>query len=420
LAPHGTLPWSLQDASQTLAHQAMDLLDRLDTHPESLEAPRLSDLAQRLGISARHLRRIVELHLGVSPLQYRQTRRLLLAKQLLCDTRLAIPEIAHLSGFGSQRAFSAAFKAHYRLNPSQCRRSSREASPATLRLAYRPPLAIDASIDFLCRRAVPGLEHWEAATGEYRRVLRLPHAGSWLAGWIGLRFDRDRPLVHLQVGESLHPVLPQVLMRTRAALDLDADPLAVEACLGEDFPGCVGWRVPGTWDGFELAVRAVLGQQVTVQAGRTLTQRLVARLGTRFAEASCPELQFAFPTPAQLLDASDDQLGTLGIVRQRQGALRALARETLADPQWLDPGLPTDDRLRRLIALPGIGDWTAQYIALRALRWPDAFPAGDLVVQQRLGVREAPKPAEAARAQARRWQPWRGYAVIRLWHGELR
>ena len=204
-----------------------------------------------------------------------------------------------------------------------------------------------------------------------------------------------------------------MLTRVRWALDLDADPSAMEAVLQADFPQGCGIRVPGAWNGFELAVRAVLGQQVSVAAARTYAQRLVHSLGT---PVSTPwaALTHAFPTPAQVLAASPDQLGALGIVKQRQKALHALAQAVSAGLD-LNPGADVAERVQALMALPGIGAWTAQYIAMRALRWPDAFPAGDLVVQQRLGVRDAPNPARAASEWAQRWQPWRSYAVLRLW-----
>jgi AraC family transcriptional regulator of adaptative response / DNA-3-methyladenine glycosylase II len=220
----------------------------------------------------------------------------------------------------------------------------------------------------------------------------------------------------VQLSDSLLPVLPAVLQQVRWALDLDADPLAIEAALGCDFADCAGWRVPGTWDGFELAVRAVLGQQITVAAARTLTRRLVQTLGEPLS-TPWPQLTHAFPSAAQILQASADDLGQLGIVRQRQKAIRALAHAVLNGGLDLKPGPQVQATVQALMALPGIGDWTAQYIAMRALRWPDAFPAGDIVVQQRLGVRNDPHPARAAIALAKTWQPWRSYAVIRLWHG---
>lgn len=417
LAPAVLPPWSTQDASQILAVQAVQILDS----PEALsDAPlQVGDLARRLGVSARHLRRILAQHLGVTPSQYRQTKRLLLAKQLLCDTGLPIAQVARLSGFGSQRRFNTAFVSHYQLTPSACRRAGQAASDVHLKLAYRPPYDKAAMLTFLHQRAVPSLE-WCTATdkgsGAFLRVVRIdagPHAH---LGWVRVQFEPSAHRVHVQLSDSLLPALPALLPQVRHALDLDADPLEIEATLGRDFAHCTGWRVPGTWDGFELAVRAVLGQQITVAAARTLTQRLVQALGEPLS-TPWPQLTHAFPTPAALLHASPDALGQLGIVRQRQKAIQALAQAVLHEGLRLEPGPHVQTTLHALLALPGIGEWTAQYIAMRALRWPDAFPAGDRVVQQRLGVRDDPHPARAATARAASWQPWRSYAVIRLWHG---
>ena len=418
LAPGALRPWSTQDASQILAVQALALLD----NAERLEqAPlRTGDLAMRLGVSERHLRRILLQHLGVTPLQYRQTQRLLLAKQLLCDTNLPIAHIAQLSCFASQRRFNTAFSHHYHLTPSLCRRQGQVASDTRLKLSYRPPYDATAMLKFLHQRAVPGLE-WCTATdpahAEYIRIIRMTQGHHNHLGWVHLRFECDAHRMHLRLSDSLVPVLPAVLQQVRRAFDLDADPLAIESTLSRDFAHCAGWRVPSAWNGFELAVRAVLGQQITVAAARTLTQRLVHAFGEPLV-TPWPELTHAFPTPAALLQASPDALGQLGIVRQRQQAIRALAQAVLHDGLDLDSGLQVEATIQALLALPGIGDWTAQYIAMRALRWPDAFPAGDIVVQQRLGVRSERHPARAALAKATAWQPWRSYAVIRLWHGE--
>ena len=291
---------------------------------------------------------------------------------------------------------------------------------AGLKLAYRPPDDDVALMKFLGQRAVPGLElctSTKQGRGEFIRIVRIPAGASSYLGWVRMQFEAEAHRVHVQLSDSLLPVLPAVLQQVRWALDLDADPLAIEAVLARDFQHCAGWRVPGTWDGFELAVRAVLGQQVTVAAARTLTQRLVLTRGEPLT-TPWPQLTHAFPTPAQLLQASSDDLGQIGIVRQRQKAIRALAQEVSDGNLELKPDPQVQATVQALMALPGIGDWTAQYIAMRALRWADAFPAGDIVVQQRLGVRNGPHPARAATALAAAWQPWRSYAVIRLWHGE--
>ena len=425
LAPAALPHWSAQDASQILATQAMHLLDGSDALAGT--PLRIAGLAARLGVSERHVRRILAQYLGVTPSQYRQTRRLLLAKQLLCDTALPIARIALLSGFSSQRRFNTAFAGHYRLTPSACRREGQAASDVRLKLAYRPPYDEAAMMNFLAQRAVPGLELVATSgddgggpgAGEFVRILRLSAGRRSHLGWVRLRFEAAAHRVHVQLADSLLPVLPAVLQQVRWALDLDADPLAIEPALARDFAHCAGWRVPGAWDGFELAVRAVLGQQVTVAAARTFTRRLVQNLGEPLA-TPWPQLTHAFPTPAAVLGASPGDLGRLGIVRQRQKAIQALAHAVAHGGLELKPGPQVQATVQALMDLPGIGEWTAQYIAMRALRWPDAFPAGDIVVQQRLGVRDGPQPARAAAAMATAWQPWRSYAVIRLWHGGSR
>ncbi len=413
------LAWSVQDASSILVQQALRLIDTPQAWDTS-EGLGVARLAQRLGVSDRHLRRIFEAALCVSPLQYLQTRRLLLAKQLLTDTQLPVTQVALSSGFGSVRRFNAAFAAHYGLNPSQLRRAGAPAAPGdaglcgSIRLAYRPPLDVPALLAFFAQRQFTGVECADPASGTLRRTVRLQAGSRELTGWMAARFDTARHQVWLQTSEALAPVLAQVIARVRAMLDLDADPAAIHAVLGAAFPGTEGLRVPGAFDGFELAVRAVLGQQITVAAARTLGQRLVERLGEPVA-TPWPDLQRLFPSPATLAQAEGEVLGQLGIVRQRQAAIVALARAVDSGQLALHPGADVHATTQALCQLPGIGDWTAQYIALRALRWPDAFPAGDVALHKALGVQGQPQPARAATALAQAWRPWRGYAVLRAW-----
>jgi AraC family transcriptional regulator of adaptative response / DNA-3-methyladenine glycosylase II len=287
---------------------------------------------------------------------------------------------------------------------------------ASLALSYLPPYDHQALLRCLAQRAVSGLELCPAQGVDFARVVRFADPQQAHIGWVALRFDPTHHQVHVSHSESLLAVWPQLLQQVRWALDLDADPAAIEPVLAKDFGHCAGWRVPGTWDGFELAVRAVLGQQITVAAAKTLTQRLVQTLGEPLA-TPWPELTHAFPTPAGLKDVADETLGQLGIVRQRQRAIKALAQAVCEGHLSLQPGVDLQATLATLLSLHGIGEWTAQYIAMRALRWPDAFPSGDVVLQQRLGVRGGPQPARAAQALSQVWQPWRSYAVIRLWHG---
>jgi AraC family transcriptional regulator, regulatory protein of adaptative response / DNA-3-methyladenine glycosylase II len=410
LAPQA-LRWSVQDASAMLAQQAARLLDE----PEAWggDAPSVDLLAQRLGISGRHLRRIFEMQLGVSPLQYLQTRRLLSAKQLLADTGLPITQVALVSGFGSVRRFNAAFTTHYGLSPGALRREGAQHDAfAQVRLGYRPPYDVDAMLGFFRTRAIDGLEAVSDRT--MSRTLALDANGRRWEGWLGMRFDEAHCQVLLRVSESLHGVLPLVIRRVRAALDLDADPHAINARLHGSFPLGDGLRVPGALSGYELAVRAVLGQQITVAAARTLAQRLVLRFGTPI-ETPDPALRHLFPAPEVLAAAEGDALGTLGIVRQRQGAIVAIARAVAEGRLTLHPGADVPATTAALKELPGIGDWTAQYIAMRALRWPDAFPAGDVALHKALGVQQSRQPAREAEAASQAWKPWRSYAVIRAW-----
>ncbi|MDQ0590055.1 DNA-3-methyladenine glycosylase 2 family protein [Variovorax paradoxus] len=424
LAPRAA-SWSTEDASRILALQAARLIDEPDAWSE--DGPGAARIAARLGVSDRHLRRIFEVQFGVSPLQYLQTRRLLAAKQLIADTRLPMTQVALASGFASVRRFNAAFLEHYGLNPSALRRAGGaeggEGKAIEVRLGFRPPYDVGAMLGFFARRALRGVEVATTADGKepakgstptfvrLARTLRVQQGGQTHAGWLQLRFDMEREQMLLSVSDSLAAVLPIVISRARAMLDLDAEPMAINAALHEAFPHGDGLRVPGTVDGFELAVRAVLGQQVTVAAARTLGSRLVEAFGEAIA-TPIEGLNRLFPTPAALAAASGDALGKLGIVRQRQAALQAIANEVASGRLALHAGADVPSTIAALQELPGIGAWTAQYIAMRALRWPDAFPAGDVALQKALGVSTERAASQASQA----WRPWRSYAVLRAWH----
>ncbi|MDB5779956.1 MAG: DNA-3-methyladenine glycosylase [Polaromonas sp.] len=419
LAPH-SVAWSIQDASFILAHQAARLLDEPDSWSD--EAPSVEKLALRLGVSDRHVRRIFEAQFGVTPLQYLQTRRLLTAKQLLADTHLPVTQVALMSGFASVRRFNAAFAQHYRLNPTQLRRQG--ARPAgdgiTLRLGYRPPYDVGAMLAFIGKRSINAIEFVAAGADQpcAGRTFGIESGGKTHAGWLLARFDEARCQLVLQVSDSLCDVLPLVIRRVRAMFDLDADPAAINGVLNASFPGAGGLRVPGTLDGYELAVRAVLGQQITVAAARTLAQRMVDRFGAP-VETPWPQLTRLFPAPAVLAAAGGDALGQLGILKQRQAAIVGIAQAVAGKRLQLHGGADVNATMAQLKALPGIGDWTAQYIAMRALRWPDAFPAGDVALHKALGVQALKNPARHAELASSPWKPWRSYAVIRAWSGLL-
>jgi len=269
---------------------------------------------------------------------------------------------------------------------------------------------VAATLGFFARRQVEGIE--QIGADSLRRTMALTHRGIHLSGWFSARFVAERNEVHLSVSPSLGPALGVVMQRVRQALDLDADPTLIDPVLESlPVPPYPGMRLPNGMDGFEVAMRVILGQQVTVKAARTLIQRLVDRYGEP-VETPFPGLDRIFPTAAILAAADPETLGKLGIVRTRVGAMQKLAALVASGELSLHRHAPLEPTLDTLRALPGIGEWTAQVIAMRALAWPDAFPASDIGIYNALGTRD-PK---AALQLAEGWRPWRAYAVMRLWH----
>jgi AraC family transcriptional regulator of adaptative response / DNA-3-methyladenine glycosylase II len=405
LAPRA-LPWTTMDASRTLAQQAAVWLDACDDADASVE-----DLARHLGITSRHLRRIFQAEHGVSPLQYLQTRRLLLAKALLTDSTLPVQDVAYAAGFASLRRFNAAFVEHYRLQPTALRKAGREAAaPAAsrLRLAYRAPYDVDGVLAFLAPRAVAGVE---VVDGQgVTRSVAVTHAGQRHTGWLRVGFEKAGE-VGVELSPSLWPAVGSLMPLLRRWLDLDADPEAIATALGE---GAVpGQRLPGCVDRFELAVRAVLGQQVTVAAARTIAGRFVERFGEPLPDAptGCTRL---FPTPERIAAATRDDIASLGIIGRRADSLIALAQAwpTLAFARR--DGTP-EAAAEALTQIPGIGPWTAGYMLMRGWSWPDVFPPGDVVLRKALssgGPLLSPKGYLDA---AERYRPYRSYAVLHLW-----
>jgi AraC family transcriptional regulator, regulatory protein of adaptative response / DNA-3-methyladenine glycosylase II len=398
------------DSSRSLADTAARWIDHALHSGDGIH---IAALAPRLGVTDRHLRRIFLATHGVGPQGYLNTQRLLLAKQLLTDTALPITQVAQASGFESLRRFNAAFLEHYRFNPTQLRRDGTQGRPRAdtpLRLAYRPPYDISAMLDFFTRRELRGVEQVDGLA--LRRTVGWSHQGKPITGWLETRFVPEKNEVHVTASSSLSPMLGAVLQRVRQALDLDADPAQIDPALaGVPLPARPGLRLPGSMDGFETGVRVILGQQVTVKAARTLVQRLVDRFGqpitTPFAA-----LTHVFPSAATLALADAEVIGKLGIVRQRVKALQALAQAVHQGDIVLHPSAPLDATMAALRELPGVGEWTAQVIAMRALSWPDAWPASDIALMNALGSRDI----KQIHALAEPWRPWRAYAVMRLWH----
>jgi AraC family transcriptional regulator of adaptative response / DNA-3-methyladenine glycosylase II len=378
------------------------------------DGDRLEALAEELGVCTRQLRRAVRKELGVSPIELAQTHRLLLAKQLLTETRLPVIEVAFASGFGSVRRFNALFRSHYRLTPSQVRRTQ-GAGPAEeslrLRLAYRPPLAWREMLRFLAARALAGVE--SVTDTCYLRTIALGKQ----RGWLRVEAVEGRNFLAVELAPSLVPVLAPLLARLRNLFDLSARPDVIVSHLGGDprigaaVRRCPGLRVPGAFHGFELALRAVLGQQVSVRAATTIAGRLVAAFGEPIA-TPFPALSHLSPTAERLASAEIGELAALGMPRARAATLHGLARAVATGQLPLDPGRAPEEIVGRLLQLPGVGPWTAHYIAMRAARWPDGFPHDDL------GLRRGAAEASARRLGqlAEAWRPWRAYAAMHLWH----
>jgi AraC family transcriptional regulator of adaptative response / DNA-3-methyladenine glycosylase II len=396
------------DATERLAEAAVAMIDG-----GVLEDGGLERLADRLGVTSRHVRRIFERSFGVTPVEYAQTQRLLLAKRLLTDTALPITEVALASGFNSVRRFNALWKLRYRMPPGRLRRESATAgAPALMRfeLAYRPPYQWPALLAFLAARSIDGVE--DVRDNVYRRTLAIEHRGTRQAGWIAVQPSSRRPALVLEAAPALARVVPLVLARVRHAFDLACHPDEVAAGLGELAARAPGLRVPGTVDGFELAVRAVIGQQISVRAARTLLGRVAARLGEPLEDAP-PGLSHVFPTAQRIADAAPRELSALGVLPARARTLVALAQAVAGGELDLGPGAPVDTTRARLLQLPGVGPWTADYIAMRALGWPDAFPAADHAVLKVLRATSASQAQKRSEA----WRPWRAYAVMYLWKG---
>jgi len=397
--------FSTVDAQRRLAQAAASRIEDGTLADSGLES-----LASGLGVTARHLRRVFGEEFGVSPIEYAQTQRLLLAKRLLTDTRMPVIDVALASGFASLRRFNDAFRARYRMTPGGLRRDAASAQPAerlAFDLAYRPPYDWDSMLAFLERRAIPGVEH--VHRNAYRRTVRIP-AAKPASGWIEVAPSRRRSALRVTASASLAHAVPALLARVKHLFDLSSHPEEIAAALGPLASAHPGLRLPGAIDGFEIAVRAILGQQVTVRAASVIAGRLVQAFGEP-AATPFESLTHLFPTPAHLAALEPAGIAANGVIASRARAIVALAREMHGGRLALAPNEPVERALEKLAAIPGIGPWTAQYIAMRALAWPDAFPHPDVAVLKAMA--EA-KPARALeRAEA--WRPWRSYAVLHLW-----
>lgn len=399
------------------AHRIAHLLARRIEEGMVDSGAGLEDIAAQFELSSRQLRRVVQKELGVSPIELMQTRRLLLAKQLLTETRLPVTEIAFASGFSSLRRFNDAFSAHYRMPPSRLRKQAvqgeaeiNSTDTSCLQLVYRPPFDWRSVLDFLQARLMAGVE--SIVDDSYCRTVRMGKH----KGWIAVRHVPQKNALAVEFTHSLAPVLPALLGRLRNLFDLSARPdviaahLMKDSALKQEVSQAKGLRIPGAFDGFELAVRAILGQQITVKAATTLACRFAEAFGEKIITPFA-ELTRLSPLPEAVAKATVDNIAKLGIISARAKSIIALAQAFKSGELQLEAGADPEASIKQLTELSGIGQWTAHYIAMRALRWPDAFPKGDIAVLNKLGG----VTAKEAEVLSQAWRPWRSYAVFHIW-----
>lgn len=381
----------------------------------------IDELAAEFGLSSRQLRRVVKRELGVTPTELAQTQRLLLAKHLLTDSALPAIEIAFASGFSSVRQFNAIFRDRYGLSPTALRRSQsskRSEETLTILLGFRPPMAWPWLLKFLAGRAISGVELVE--DNRYWRAIQIGQGkgqSKSSKGWICVERVEGANSLRVEISLTLARRLPSLLARVKNLFDLDAHPQLIEARLSEDerlrdlVNRHSGLRLPGAFDGFEMAMRAVLGQQISVAAARTIAGR-IAEAFAEPVETPNPRLNRASVSAARLSQAGVADLTRLGLTGKRAECLISLARAVAEGGVTLEPGADAETTIERLKQLPGIGDWTAHYVAMRALRWPDAFPHSDLGLRKALGETSSKRILEIAE----NWRPWRAYALMHLWN----
>jgi AraC family transcriptional regulator, regulatory protein of adaptative response / DNA-3-methyladenine glycosylase II len=386
----------------------------------ALNEGRLEDLASKLGVGSRHLRRLFQTHIGASPKSLATTQKILFAKKLLGETALPVTQIAFASGFGSIRRFNAAFSKIYGRTPSAIRRRSNGSKTAgsalfqcSLTLSYRPPFHWPGMLGFFESRAIPGVEF--VAHGVYHSTIRINET----TGVISVAHQPRDNALRLTVALSDSRDLMAIVERVRRMFDLDANMTAIHDVLAAD--GVLerlmrkqpGLRLPGAWDPFEAAVRAVVGQQISVKGARTVIGRIAAKAGPMFESVDHPELTHFFPT-ARELNACN--LGMVGMPETRIRTVRALAEEVDRGRFSFVVNGSLSDFIEQLTRIPGIGDWTAQYIAMRAMGEPDAFPAEDLGIIKALQQGDKRLTPKQIRQRAEEWRPWRAYAAMYLWH----
>lgn len=376
-----------------------------------LEDGGMEGLAERLGIGSRHLRRLFIRHLGATPSAVAQTRRLHFAKKLIDETRLPMGEVGLAAGFGCVRRFNAAVQKTYKRTPTQIRRLAKQPilqpeNEYLFHLRFRPPYHWQGMLAFLAARAVPGVESVRA--NAYIRSICV----DGMAGHFEVSLDEEQNSLRVRIQFGDPRALFFIVERIRAMFDLNADWTDIAGILKEDpvltrlIEAAPGLRVPGCWSGFELATRAILGQQITVRGGTALACSIVKAFGRVFSNSG--EITHLFPTPEILAEAD---LSAIGMPRARRETIRALARAVREGHIKFEGIVESSSFLERLMDIPGIGKWTAQYVAMRALGEPDAFPNGDAALISALNLEES----KQLESRAESWRPWRSYATMYLW-----
>ncbi len=407
----GSPAWN--GTSSTVA-RALNLIREGALNGHSVEA-----LSARLGVGSRHLRRLFQIHLGASPVEIAATQRVLFAKQLLTETDQRMTEIAFAAGFGTIRRFNAAFRKIWGQSPSSVRRRhvdvDASAAPFRCRLAlsFRPPFNWPAMLAFYRQRAIPGIESVDET--RYCRSVRLGRT----CGVIRLEMAPDGRMLELAMSLNSSAGLLPMVERVRRMFDLSADMAAIYSVIGCDpllarsIDQNRGLRLPGVWDPFEAAVRAVVGQQISVAAARTVVGRIATLSGPAFEpDDNWPGLTHYFPSPGELLAADSS---AWGMPEKRATTIKRLAHAVDSGSVALEVGTSLSTFIESLTALPGIGEWTAHYVAMRGLGEPDAFPASDLGILKALKTGDQRPDRQAIARRAGTWRPWRAYAAIYLW-----
>jgi len=384
----------------------------------NLDGGSVDELAEQLCIGPRQLSRLFQQHVGASPIAVAQTQRLHFAKKLLDETNLPLSEVCFAAGFGSVRRFNAVFQSTYARSPKELRRGVRGTQRSKeegicVRLSYRPPLDFRSMLAYLEYRKIPGVEYIDLQQNAYYRTISI--GGN--VGDICAQFSEVEPSVTLQINFPDTRHLYHIVEKVRLLFDLKADSEEIERFFSKDallkkvVKKNPGTRVTGCWDGLEVTVRAILGQQVTVKAATTLAGRVAERYGENY-KGSSTHLNRVFPSAETLANAD---LNGMGIVGQRIEAIKAVAAKIATNEIVFDGVLETEEFVRRICEIKGIGEWTAHYVALRVLSDPDAFPYSDLILRRAATNNQETMTSKALLELAEGWRPWRAYAVILLW-----